>query len=135
MPEKDVLIVDDDAGLRDVLADILQDNGYEVDQAGTVAEAKQLLDIHRYGVIFVEWRLPDGDGAAIANLALEIGSYAFVISGYLRGMLPGNIDPRQTIMKPIKRDVLLATVRICISATSTRNRLPSAPALWGWPRS
>jgi DNA-binding response OmpR family regulator len=114
MPQKEVLIVDDEAGVRDVLAGILQDNGYEVDQAGTVAEAKQLLAAHRYGVVFVDWRLPDGDGAAIANLAAEVGSYAFVMSGYLRRMVAGNVDPRRTIMKPIKRHELLATVRACI---------------------
>jgi two-component system KDP operon response regulator KdpE len=116
MPEKDVLIVDDEAGVRDVLAGILQDNGYEVDQAGTVAEASQLLAMHRYRVVFVDWRMPDGDGVAIANLAVEIGSQAFVMSGYLRKMLPGNVDPRRTIMKPVKRDELLATVRSSIGA-------------------
>jgi DNA-binding NtrC family response regulator len=124
MPEKDVLIVDDELGVRDVLAGILRDNGYEVDQAGTVAEAKQLLAMHRYGVVFVDWRLPDGDGAAIANLAAEIGSYAFVMSGYLRRMLPGNVDPRRTIMKPIKREELLATVRACIGAAPTHKPPP-----------
>jgi DNA-binding NtrC family response regulator len=116
MPEKDVLIVDDEAGVRDVLAGILQDNGYEVDQAGTVAEANELLTMHRYRVVFVDWRMPDGDGVVIANLAAEIGSQAFLMSGYLRKMLPGNVDPRRTIMKPIKRDELLATVRSSIGA-------------------
>src|ERR1700751_6031726 len=106
MPEKHVLIVDDEAGVRDVLAGILQDHGYEVDQAGTVAEANHLLTVHRYRVVFVDWRMPDGDGAAIANLAAEIGSQAFVMSGFLRKMLPGNVDPRRTIMKPIRRDEL-----------------------------
>jgi DNA-binding NtrC family response regulator len=124
MPEKEVLIVDDEVGVRDVLGGILQDNGYEVDQAGTVAEAKQLLATHRYGVVFVDWRLPDGDGAAIANLAAEFGTYAFLMSGYLRRMLPGNIDPRRTIMKPIKRDELLATVRACIGAPTARDKAP-----------
>jgi len=119
MPQREVLIVDDEASVRDVLAGILQDSGYKVDQAGTVAEAKQLLATHRYRVVFADWRLPDGDGAAIANLAAEIGSYAFVMSGYLRRMLPGNIDPRRTIMKPIKRDELLATVRACIGTPTT----------------
>jgi DNA-binding NtrC family response regulator len=124
MPEKDVLIVDDEPGVRDVLAGILQDNGYEVDRAGTVAEANQLLTMHRYRVVFVDWRMPDGDGAAIANLATEIGSQAFVMSGYLRKMLPGNFDPRWTIMKPIRRDELLATVRSCIGAPPTSKALP-----------
>jgi DNA-binding NtrC family response regulator len=124
MPEKDVLIVDDEPGVRDVLAGILQDNGYEVDRAGTVAEANQLLAMHRYRVVFVDCRMPDGDGAAIANLATEIGSQAFVMSGYLRKMLPGNFDPRWTIMKPIRRDELLATVRSCIGAPPTSKALP-----------
>lgn len=124
MPQKDVLIIDDEADVRDVLAGILQDNGYEVDQAGTVAEANRLFVMHRYRVVFVDWRLPDGDGAVIANFAVEIGSQAFVMSGYLRKMLPGNVDPRQTIMKPIGRDQLLATVRRCIGASPTGKALP-----------
>jgi DNA-binding response OmpR family regulator len=124
MPEKDVLIVDDEAGIRDGLADILQDSGYEVDQAGTLAEAKRLLETHRYAVVFVDWRLPDGDGASIANLAAEIGSHAFIMSGYLREMLTGNVDPRRTIMKPIKRAELLATVRSCIDTAPSGKAPP-----------
>jgi DNA-binding response OmpR family regulator len=124
MPEKDVLIVDDEVDVRDVLTGILQHNGYEVDQAGTVAEANHLLAVHRYRVVLVEWRMPDGDGAVIANLATEIGSQAFVMSGHLRKMLPGNVDPRRTIMKPIRRDELLATVRSCIGAPPTSKAPP-----------
>lgn len=122
MPEKDVLIVDDEAGTRDVFTGTLQHNGYEVDQAGTVAEANKLLAMHRYRVVFVEWRMPDGDGAVIANLAAEIGSQAFVMSGYLRKMLPGSFDPRRTIMKPMRRDEVLATVRSCIGAHPTSKK-------------
>jgi DNA-binding response OmpR family regulator len=117
VPEKDVLIVDDETELRKVLAAMLEDTGYVVDTAATVAEAKKVLGEFRYGVVLVDWRLPDGDGALIANLAKEIGSYAFVMSGYLRRMLPGNVDPRQTIMKPIRRAELLATVHACIGGT------------------
>jgi DNA-binding response OmpR family regulator len=118
---KDILVVDDEAGVRDVLAGLLQGDGYEVDQAATAAEAKQLLGAHRYAMVFVDWRLPDGDGTVIANLAAELGSSAFVMSGYLRKMLPGNVDPRRTIMKPVKRAELLATVRACIGAVPTRD--------------
>jgi DNA-binding NtrC family response regulator len=116
MPEKDVLIVDDEVDLREVLAAILEAKGYTVDVADTVAEAKRLLAAHHYGVVLVDWRLPDGDGAVIANLAAEVGSHTFVMSGYLREMLPGNVDPRRTIMKPIHRAELLAMVHACIGA-------------------
>jgi len=108
--------VDDDAGVREVLAGILQDSGYVVDTAATLAEAKQLLAHSRYGVVLADWRLPDGDGSVVANLATEIGSYAFVMSGYLAKMLPGSVDARQTLMKPIIGSELLAAVHACIGA-------------------
>jgi DNA-binding response OmpR family regulator len=120
MPEKDILIVDDEVDVREVFAVILEAKGYSVDLAGTVAEAKALLGAQQYGMVLVDWRLPDGDGAVIANLAAEVGSHAFVMSGYLRRMLPGNVDPRQTIMKPIRPAELLAMVRACIGAAPTR---------------
>jgi two-component system, NtrC family, response regulator AtoC len=124
MPEKDILIVDDEADVREVLSAMLETASYIVDTAVTVAEAKALLGEFRYGVVIADWRLPDGDGVLIANLAREIGSHAFVMSGYLRNMLPGNIDPRRTIMKPVKRDDLLAIVRGCIGAARTDRASP-----------
>src|SRR5271168_3425066 len=124
MPEKDVLITDDEGDVREVFAAILEAKGYTVDLAGTVAEAQRLLAAHQYGMVLVDWRLPDGDGAVIANLAAEVGSQALVMSGYLRQMLPGNVDPRRTIMKPIRRAELLAMVHACIGAAPTRIEQP-----------
>jgi DNA-binding response OmpR family regulator len=116
--EQDILIVDDEAAVRDTLAAILRDSGYAVDLAATAAEARKLLSEHRYGMVLADWRLPDGDGSQIANLASEAGSYAFVMSGYMAHMLPGNIDPRHALMKPIRVAELLAAVRACIGTAA-----------------
>jgi DNA-binding response OmpR family regulator len=118
VPEKDILIVDDEAGICEVLGGALQDAGYAVDFAVTAAEARSLLHERRYGMVVVDWRLPDGDGAAIASLAEAAGSHAFVMSGYLSKMLPGNVDPRQTLMKPVGPSQLLAAARACIGQPS-----------------
>jgi DNA-binding response OmpR family regulator len=118
VPEQDILIVDDEPAVRDTLAAILRDNGYVVDLAATAAEARKLLGKHRYGVVLADWRLPDGDGSQIANLASEAGSYAFVMSGYMAHMLPGSIDLRHALMKPIRTAELLAAVRACIGTAS-----------------
>ena len=118
LAQKDVLLVDNEKGVRDVLGAILEDNGYIVDLAATVADAKMLIRNHRYGMVLADWRLPDGDGSLIANLAAEAGSYAFVMSGYLGHMLPGSVDTRLTLMKPVQRAELLATVRACIGAAT-----------------
>lgn len=121
LADKDVLVVDDDAAVCEVLAGILQDAGYVVDMAATLAEARALVGEHQYGVVLADWRLPDGDGSLVANLATATGSYAFVMSGYLAKMLPGSVDARQTLMKPIMREELLAVVRACIGLAPTRN--------------
>jgi len=112
--KRDVLIVDDELGVREVFAEILQDNGYAVDLAATAAEARHLLSECHYQMVVADWRLPDGDGMAIANLAAAAGSYAFVMSGYLPRMLPGSVDPRQTLMKPVRPSELLAVARAAI---------------------
>jgi DNA-binding response OmpR family regulator len=118
VPEKDILIVDDEAGICELLAGSLEDAGYAVDLATTAAEARSLLYERLYRMVVVDWRLPDGDGAAIASLAEAAGSHAFVMSGYLRKMLPGNVDPRQTLMKPVKPSEVLAAARACIGEPS-----------------
>jgi two-component system OmpR family response regulator len=118
VPEKDILIVDDEAGICEVLGGALQDAGYAVDVAVTAAEARNLLHERRYGMVVVDWRLPDGDGAAIASLAEAAGTQAFVMSSYLPKMLPGYVDPRQTLMKPVGPSQLLAAARACIGKPS-----------------
>jgi DNA-binding response OmpR family regulator len=112
----DILIVDDEAGICEALAGSLEDAGYAVDCAVTAAEARRLIEERQYRMVVADWRLPDGDGAVIASLAEAAGAYAFVMSGHLPKMLPGNIDPRQTFMKPIKPSELLAAARTCIGS-------------------
>jgi CheY-like chemotaxis protein len=83
VPEEDVLIVDDDLGVCALLTGALRDAGYAVDVAATVAEARNLLGHCQYRMVVADWRLPDGDGTAVANLAAAIGAHAFVMIGYL----------------------------------------------------
>ena len=120
MPEKDILIVDGEAGIRELFRATVQDNGYLADIAGTAAEALKHLEEHRYQLVLVEWRLPDGDGTVVAHLAAETGAHTLVMSGYLAHLPPGSVDLRQTIMKPIRPGQLITIVGECIGK-------PSAP--------
>jgi CheY-like chemotaxis protein len=108
--EKDILILDDDLGVREVLGGALQDAGYTVDFAATAAEATNLLRECDMG-----WPSSiGGDGAAIASLAAAAGSRAFVMSGYPPRMQPDSVDPRATLMKPVGPSELLAAARAYI---------------------
>jgi two-component system nitrogen regulation response regulator NtrX len=57
-----VLIVDDEAEIRDSLARILEEEGYIVTSAGTAAEALALLSDAVYDVVLLDIWLPDRDG-------------------------------------------------------------------------
>jgi two-component system, NtrC family, response regulator PilR len=57
-----VLIVDDEADIRELLSMTLTRMGLGVDAAGTGFEAEQLLQRHRYALCLTDMRLPDGNG-------------------------------------------------------------------------
>ncbi len=57
-----VLVVDDEADIRELLELSLIRMGLAVDSAGSVAAAKQLLAQRHYSLCLTDMRLPDGEG-------------------------------------------------------------------------
>ncbi len=57
-----VLVVDDDASIRWVLARVLDEEGLEVIQAETLAQAAEALQDDGIGLVFLDVYLPDGNG-------------------------------------------------------------------------
>src|SRR5688572_19455697 len=57
-----VLVVDDEADIRELLSMTLTRMGLSVDAAGTGFEAEQFLQRNRYDLCLTDMRLPDGDG-------------------------------------------------------------------------
>lgn len=104
-------MVDDERDLREVLGEILRGQGYDVDLAGTVAEARTRLASDTYDVVVTDWRLPDGDGRVVADWAQELGAKTFVVSGYLPYMPGGRALDHETVMKPIRLDEFIASIK------------------------
>jgi DNA-binding NtrC family response regulator len=57
-----ILIVDDDAGFRGLMETILRGEGYAVETAGTVAEARACANRKSYHLLIADLKLPDGSG-------------------------------------------------------------------------
>lgn len=60
-----ILVVDDEFGVRSGIKQILEMEGYQVDDAGTGRDALALLDANTYDVALLDYRLPDIDGLTI----------------------------------------------------------------------
>ncbi len=62
MAEPRVLLVDDEESFRVIAHEELRHAGYVLETAGTLAEARELLAERAYDVVFLDLRLPDGNG-------------------------------------------------------------------------
>lgn len=69
-----VLVVDDEADIRELIDLTLARMGLAADCAGTVAEALALLREQRYQLCLTDMRLPDGEGLEIVRYLNESGS-------------------------------------------------------------
>lgn len=59
-----LLLVEDHAVVREMVAEFLVDAGFVVDACGSAAEARDALSVRRYDVMLVDLSLPDGCGLA-----------------------------------------------------------------------
>ena len=83
-PQQHLLLVDDEGGFREVMAERLADHGFRVEQAGTGEEALERLNDFAFDILVTDLRLPGVDGRQVLDEAFarypEI--IAIVITGF-----------------------------------------------------
>ena len=71
MNRKSVLIVDDEADIRELLVLTLSRMGVDADAASTIKEAEEALKARPYDLCLTDMRLPDGDGLQVLRHIAE----------------------------------------------------------------
>ena len=110
MAKKRILLVEDDEIVLTMLEGVLSTVGYAVYTAKTAAVARTLLAASSYSLVIADWRLPDGDGAVVADGAAQLGAKTVLMSGYGRDMSPGARGSHPFMMKPVRIGPLLSYV-------------------------
>src|SRR5215510_1490052 len=109
---KHLLLVDDEASLRQAIAEQLTDRGYRVEQADSGEAAVARLADFAFDVIITDLRLPGLDGSALVQAA--VGRYpdiiAIVVTGY--GTMKDAVEAIKSgafdfVSKPFQIDELL----------------------------
>ena len=81
-----ILIVDDEAEIRESLGEILKEDGYAVTSTASASEAMVLLRDASYDVLLLDIWLPDRDGlevlTEIRSLEIESLPEVIIISGH-----------------------------------------------------
>ncbi|MGC8758317.1 MAG: sigma-54-dependent transcriptional regulator [Bryobacteraceae bacterium] len=127
-----ILVVDDDPGFRQLLAAILEREGYVVELAGRVAEARAKGASKRYSLVISDLKLPDGDGLDVQQLFLErspetpfvlitaFGTVATAVEALKRGAL-------DYLEKPLRSpDELRRLVRRALALSASGAEAPAA---------
>ncbi|RMF80570.1 MAG: sigma-54-dependent Fis family transcriptional regulator, partial [Nitrospirae bacterium] len=84
MPRARVLVVDDEAGMRDFLQIMLEEEGHEVAVAADVPEAMDLLGGASWDVVITDLKMPGGSGLEVLEAVRERdpGCAVFVMTAY-----------------------------------------------------
>jgi two-component system nitrogen regulation response regulator NtrX len=123
-----ILIVDDEAEIRESLGEILKEDGYAVTSTATASEALVLLRDASYDVMLLDIWLPDRDGldvlTEIRSLAIESTPEVIIISGHgtietaVRATKLGAFD---FLEKPLSIDRTLILLKNAVEARRLRS--------------
>jgi len=121
---KRVLVVDDEADIRELLDLTLARMGLLADCAGSLAEARRLLASQRYQLCLTDMRLPDGDGLAlvrhiaetVADLPVAVITAHGSAENAVSALKAGAFD---YISKPVSLDQLRGLVKSALDLPGT----------------
>jgi CheY-like chemotaxis protein len=110
-----VLVVEDDASIRDVITDVLEERGFVVLAAANGAEALALLDDTRPDVVVLDLLMPVMHGWAFMESYVEKtdGKPIPIVVVSVNPALPRSFDHfgvRQVVSKPFDVQLLLEAV-------------------------
>jgi len=114
-----ILVLDDEADLRELLEITLLKMGLDVDSAATLRQARALFDENDYALVLTDMRLPDGLGLELVReiAASGKGTPVAVITAYgsaenaVVALKAGAFD---YIAKPVALDALRVMVRAAL---------------------
>ena len=126
-PSGHILIIDDEASLRQTLARILQRDGYEVTSAASGTEGLSLVSQHPFDLVYLDIRMPDMNGLDVLKTIHaeqpELPVILFTaqpdLHSAVEALRRGAID---YLMKPLKPETVLARTRTILSEQQKKKR-------------
>ena len=115
MPEAKVLVVDDEAKIREYFSDVLHHEGFEVDTAQNGEIAINMIDQELYDVALIDLNMPKVDGMAVLKYLVEQSgdTIGIILTGYatirnaVEAMKAGAFD---YLAKPVKMEEVLMVI-------------------------
>ena len=112
---QNILIADDEPGVRESLAEVLRDAGYSVHAAADGTEALEALEQHDFAVVVTDLRMPGADGIAVLEKARALSPQTVVLVMTAHASIETAVEALRAgaadyILKPVIFDDLLTKV-------------------------
>jgi len=130
----DILIVDDEIGVRELLSEVLQDEGYTVSLAENAAQARDLHASKQHDVVLLDIWMPDMDGVSLLKewaAKQQLTAPVIMMSGHatietaVEATRIGAID---FLEKPIALNKLLNTIESALIRRPRKLILDAPPS-------
>ncbi len=125
-----VLVIDDEASLRECVAEVIQSAGHQVEEAGSSAEGIQRLQTVPLDVVLTDLRMPGGSGWEVVRAAhaLHPGLSVLVMTGDETALAAadGAAPLAGILVKPFAMEELLGRLATLQEADAARVCLPPA---------
>jgi two-component system, NtrC family, response regulator AtoC len=127
MAETRILILDDDALIRTVLADRLERSGHHVRVAASLAEARALLRTGVPDLALLDMKLPDGEGTdLLPELIGELDVPVIMMTAHATvqsAVAALRLGARDLLEKPVSYERLDASVAAALEVTALRREV------------
>ncbi len=126
MPTKEILVVDDEVGIRELLSEILQDEGYRVSLAENATAARAYRARERPALVLLDIWMPDTDGVTLLRewgASGQLTMPVIMMSGH--GTIETAVEATKIgafdfLEKPIGLQKLLGTVARALKVAQAR---------------
>lgn len=115
-----LLLVDDEAGIREGLASFLRLKGYGVQTAGSSLEARDTLQSDAFDLVITDWRLADGSAETFLPLC---DCPTIVMSGYPEEVIADELTT--VLSKPVSPHRLLEKIEALEVHPQAQTELPA----------
>jgi DNA-binding NtrC family response regulator len=111
-----ILVVDDEALIRETLAEFLSQEGFSVSVRGTGEEALRLVESQRFDMVLCDVQLPGMDGMELLERLLRVNPQTFVLLITAYGTVENAVEAfhrgaHDYLMKPILLEEVLSKIR------------------------
>lgn len=127
-----ILVVDDELGIRDLLSEILNDEGHSVDVAENATQARVSRATHNYDLVLLDIWMPDTDGVTLLKewaTAGQLTMPVIMMSGHATietAVEATRIGALSFLEKPITMQKLLKAVEQGLARSSASQSTEAA---------